>query len=211
MSLIDTTTIWEKIEGAWKTPSAFTPYLPALAIAVSSGFKAAGLLSQGKAGVTAASRDRQAALYSQEQARATASNIQGAAQRDAHFKGLEGDLVISAIKARAGAGGSSDPTVLNLIAQASARRAYNMQMTLYGGADKARALTEQAKANVYAADTRLLDAKYAKRGSTMAAVAALASGGASLHRYWPKGKDDPLGGISDLQAGADPDLDYSKS
>jgi hypothetical protein len=166
----------------------FAPqYLPAIVTAFSGGLKAAGIFGQGKAGVQAAERRQQAATFEADQLRINAGQAKAASQRDAYFKGLEGQRLMSAIQARAGAGGS-DPTVLNIMASAMAQRSYNMQSALYGGDEKARLMRMQASGKEYDAALGLADAKKAKGAYTLAAVGALAesSGKSLFDKYWPK-------------------------
>lgn len=165
----------------------FSPqYLPAIAVAVSSGLKAAGSIGVGKAAVEAAGRRQQAADFEAEQLRVNAGQAKAAAQREAYFKNLEGMRLASAIQARAGAGGA-DPTVLNIIAGAMAQKAYNVQSAIYGGNEKARLFEMQAKGKQYDASLAMSDAKSARSSYRLAAVGTLAEGGASLFKkYWPK-------------------------
>jgi hypothetical protein len=115
-----------------------------------------------------------------------AGQAQAAAQRAAYFKNLEGDRLMSAIQARAGAGGS-DPTVLNIIASAMAQKSYNIQSTLYSGEEKARAFKMQAAGKRYDAALAMDDAKAARRSYRFASLAPLADSAAkSLYsKYWP--------------------------
>jgi len=169
----------------------FAPqYLPALGIAFSSGMRSMGLWNQGNAAVEGAQRGQQAAEFQAKQLEVNAGTAQAAAQRQSYFAGLEGDQLLSAIRARAGAG-ASDPTVLNLMAQASARRAYNMQAALYGGEDKARTMRMQAAGTRYDAALRMADAKAARGAYRAQAVASAVEGATSLYqKYWPKGEAD---------------------
>jgi hypothetical protein len=161
-------------------------YVPALTLAFGSGLKAAGALGIGKAAVEAASRRQQAAEFEAAQLRINAGQAKAASQRDAYFKGLEGQRLMSAIQARAGAGGA-DPTVLNIMASAMAQRSYNVQAALYGGEEKGRLFEMQAKGKQYDAALGMADARSAKNSYRMAAVGTLAEGGASLfQKYWPK-------------------------
>jgi hypothetical protein len=185
------------VSGEWdwmkNLPGPFAPYLPALSIALSAGLKGAGLLSQGRAQVEAASRSRQAAEFQAQQLEINAGQAFAAGQRRALLKGLEGQRLISAIKARAGAGGA-DPTVLNILAQAEASRSYAMQVEEYAGKDAARTANMQAAATRYQADLGVADAKSAKRGYELAAFGTLAEGSSLFKKYWPWGsKEDPLG------------------
>jgi hypothetical protein len=165
----------------------FSPqYLPALATAFSSGLKASGLFGQGRAVTEAASRRQQAAEFEAAQLRINAGQAKAASQRDAYFKGLEGQRLLSAIQARAGASGT-DPTVLNIMAGAMAQKSYNMQAALYGGEEKARLFEMQAKGKQYDAALGMADARSARGAYRLAAVGTLAEGGASLFKkYWPQ-------------------------
>ena len=165
----------------------FSPqYIPAIVTAFSGGLKAMGLMGMGKAGVQAAERKQQAAQFEATQMRINAGQAKAASQREAYFKGLEGQRLMSAIQARAGASGA-DPTVLNIMAGAMAQKSYNMQSALYAGEEKARLMRMQATGKEYDAALGLADAKRAKSGYNLAAVGALAEGGRSLFdKYWPK-------------------------
>ena len=165
----------------------FSPqYLPAMALALGSGLKAAGTFGMGKAAVEAAGRRQQAAQFEADQLRVNAGQAKAAAQRDAYFKNLEGVRLASAIQARAGAGGA-DPTVLNIIAGAMAQKAYNVQSSLYGGDEKARLFEMQAKGKQYDAALAMSDAKSARNSYRLAAAGTLAEGGSSLFKkYWPQ-------------------------
>lgn len=165
----------------------FSPqYIPAIVTAFSAGLKSFGLREQGKAAVESAERRQQAAEFDAAQLAINAGQAKAAAQRAAYFKGLEGQRLVSAIQARAGAGGS-DPTVLNIIGQAMAQKSYNVQSTLYGGDEKARTFRMQAAGKRHDAALAVRDAKASKRGYQFAALGALVEGGSSLYsKYWPK-------------------------
>lgn len=165
----------------------FSPqYLPAIGIAFSAGLKTMGVLGQGSAGVEAAGRKQQAAEFEATQLQINAGQAKAASQRDAYFKGLEGQRLMSAIQARAGASGA-DPTVLNIMAGAMAQRSYNMQAALYGGDEKARLFNMQATGKRYDAALGMQDAKAAKKSYALAALGTAAEGGASLFKkYWPQ-------------------------
>lgn len=161
-------------------------FLPAMALAFSSGLKAMGQIGQGNALVEGAQRRQQAANFEAEQLRVNAGQAQASAQRDAFFEGQKADLLASSIRARMGAG-ASDPTGLNILSQVMARRAYNMQAALYGGQDKARLMEMQAKSRQYDAALGVEDAKAGRNAQRFSAIGTLASGAASLYeKYWPK-------------------------
>lgn len=166
----------------------FSPqYMPAIATAFSAGLKSFGILEKGNATVEAASRRQQAAEFEAQQMTINAGQARAAAQRAAYFKGLEGQRLMSAIQARAGAGGA-DPTILNIMGQAMAQSAYNRQSALYSGEEKARAFRMQAAGKRYDAAQGTADAKAAQRGYRFAALSPLAETGAkSLYdKYFPK-------------------------
>jgi hypothetical protein len=164
-------------------------YLPAMAIAFSSGLQAIGSWQQGQGLVEGAKRRQQAAEYEAQQLEVNAGQAKAASQRDAYWKELEGELLISATKARAGAGGM-DPTVLNIIAGAMARKSYNMQASIYAGEEKSRLMTMQAESKRYDAALGLADARAARGTYALSAIGSLAQGGMSLYdRYWPKDTD----------------------
>lgn len=161
-------------------------YVPAIVTAFSAGMKAFGTRNLGKAAVEAATRKQQAAEFEAQQLTINAGEAKAASQRAAYFKGLEGERLISAIQARAGAGGM-DPTVLNIIGQAMAQKSYNVQSSLYAGDEKARLFRMQAAGKRYDAALGLADAQAAKKSYNLAAAGTLAEAGASLYtKYWPK-------------------------
>lgn len=158
--------------------------MPAIAIAFSSGLKAFGQISSGNALVTAAKRRQQAAELEAQQAEINANQALAHSQRQAYFEGLKGEELMSAIRARAGAG-ASDPGVLNIIANAMERASYNVQASLYGGKDKARNLRMVAAAKRFDAARGMADAKAGQRASRFAAIGSIAEGVSSLYqRYW---------------------------
>lgn len=180
-------------------------FLPAMALAFSSGLKAMGQIGQGNALVEGAKRRQQAAEFEAQQLTINAGQAKAASQREAYFKGLEGDQLISAIRARAGAGGT-DPTVLNIIAQAMARRATNMRLSAYGGDEKARLMTMQAQSKRYDAAQMVVDAKAGRNAQRFAAFGSLAEGASLYQKYWPKDSDVSVGQTDELayEDGASP-------
>lgn len=171
----------------------FTPqYLPAMAIAFSSGLGAMGQILGGNAMVTAAKRRREAADFEARQLEINAGQAKAASQRQAYFQNLEGEQLISAIRARAGAGGT-DPTVMNIIGRALERQAYNVKAAFYGGEDKARTMQIQAASKRYEGELGVEDARAGRRAAYLAAGGTLAAGGASIYqKYWPKDMNTPL-------------------
>jgi hypothetical protein len=189
-------------------------FIPAM-IGITSGLKAASSWMQGDAAVASAGRQQQAAEFQARQLEVNAGQAKAASQRNAYFEQLKGEQLVSAIKARAGAG-ASDPSVLNIIAQSMERQAYNMEAALYAGKDKARGMRMQAKAARYQGQLAMADAKAAKRAYRAQAFGHILGGmaQAGLHsKYFASDKvDEPLpalgrGGWS-WEAGADPDLEY---
>lgn len=189
-----------------------TQYLPAMAIAFSSGLKAMGTIGQGNALVTAAQRRQQAANFEAEQLRVNAGQAIAASQRDAFFEGQKADLMASAIRARLGAG-ASDPTGLSILSQVMSRRAYNVQAALYGGRDKARLMEMQAKSRQYDAALGVEDAKAGRKSAYLSAAGTIASGAASLYeKYWPKTGDKAVPMMDSVAGGRvfedDPSFGY---
>ena len=189
-------------------PGVFaTPFLPAMMIAFSSGLKAVGIIGQGSAAVEAAKRRQQAADFEAQQLEINAGQAQAAAQRQAYLKGMEGEQLISAIRARSGAGGA-DPTVLNVIAQAMSKQAYNVQASLYQGQEQSRLMKMQAQGKRYDAALGLEDARATRRGAAVSAIGALAEGGTSLYqKYWAK--DPELGMTGQITPGRGYDNEFT--
>jgi hypothetical protein len=185
-----------------------TQYLPAAMIAFSSGLKAIGTVQQGNAMVEAAQRRQQAANFEAEQLRVNAGQALAASQRDAYWEGKKGELLASALRARLGSG-ASDPTGLSLLADITQRMAYNKQMLLYGGKDKARLMEMQAKSRQYDAALGLEDAKAGRKSSYLAAAGTIASGAASLYeKYWPKDRVDMVDDDANVLTADDEEFAY---
>ena len=178
-----------------------SPYAPALMVAFSSGLKATGLFKHGNALVEAAGRKQQAAEFEAQQLTVNAGQAKAASQREAYFKGLEGEQLISAIRARAG-GGATDPTVLNIIGAAMARTAYNKESLYYAGEEKSRLMEMQAKSKRYDAELGMQDAKSARGTYQLAGVGALGEGASLFQKYWPAKKGE-MGGQTPAQTRAD--------
>ena len=163
-------------------------YLPAALTVIGSLSKTLGILGQGAAGVKAAERRKQAAEFEAAQLDQNAGQAKAAAQRVAYQKGVEGDLMLSRLKALAAAsgGGATDPTVLNLQAGLMHQKAYNLAAALYRGEDDARTMRMQAAAKRYQADLGVADAEDARTASYFAAAGTAASGGASFYEKYGK-------------------------
>lgn len=192
------------------------PFMPALALAFSSGLKTFGAISRGNALVDSAKRRQQAAEYEAQQLKVNAGQAIAASQRDAYFKGLEGDRVISAIRARAAAsgGGVTNPTVMGLVGDALAQRAYNMQASLYGGEEKARVMEMQAESKRYDAALGVEDAKQGRKAYMLSAAGSVAEGASSLfQKYWAKDKVGDFSGagagFGDMTPGRGYDLEFT--
>lgn len=161
-------------------------FLPALSIAFSAGMKAFGLSGQGDASLLVAQRRSQALNFEADQLDTNAGQAIAASQRNAYFKGKEGDLALSRLKALAAAsgGGATDPTVLNLQADLMHQKAYNLATALYAGEDQSRLLKTEAKVKRYQGDLGVADAENTKSSYNFAALSSLASGGASLYEKY---------------------------
>jgi hypothetical protein len=94
---------------------------------------------------------RQAANFQAAQLRQNANAAEAASQRTAFDIDRQTQFITSrALAVAAGSGGgASDPTVVNLIARDAGEGAYQKQLALYGGRDRARLDQEQADAKVY--------------------------------------------------------------
>lgn len=109
------------------------------------------------------------------QLRQEANSVQGAAQRDAFNVQRQTDLVTSRALAVAAAsgGGASDPTVVNIIARDAGQGAYEKAVALYGGADKARYLQEQASAKEFQGREELINSGEVALGQGASGVASI--------------------------------------
>lgn len=163
-------------------------YVPAALTVVGALSKTFGILGQGFAGVKAAERRQGAAEFEAAQLEQNAGQAKAAAQRVAFQKGVEGDLMLSRLKALAAAsgGGATDPTVLNLQAGLMHQKAYNLAAALYRGDDDARTMRMQAAAKRFQGELGVEDAKDARTASFFAAAGTAASGGASLYEKYGK-------------------------
>lgn len=94
---------------------------------------------------------RQAANFEAAQMRQNANTAQAASQRTAFDIDRQTQFITSRALAVAAAsgGGASDPTVVRIIARDAGEGAYQKQLALYGGQDRARLNLESADAKVY--------------------------------------------------------------
>lgn len=171
---------------------AFIPAMITVAKSASAMFGAMGQWNSGNSLVTASKRKQQAAEFEASQLQTNAGQVMAASERDAFWRGKEGDYALSTLIARAAASGASatDPTILNLAAQLNAKRAYNMAAEIYGGQEAARKMEMQAEAKRYQADVGVADAQKARGSYRLAAGASLFSGGASLLEKYGANRPD---------------------
>lgn len=175
----------------------------------------AGALDQLGANMSAAShvqfgiQARQASQFQSAQLRQNANTAEAASQRTAFDIDRQTQFITSralAVAASSG-GGASDPTVVNIIARDAGEGAYQKQLALYGGADKARLDQSSADAKDY-------EGKTTERNSLEVGAAGYVGGATSLLKSQAKGasllqrfgggapavggNDDSMGGGSGL-------------
>lgn len=125
---------------------------------------------------------RQAAQFEAAQMRQNANTAQAAAQRTGAEIDRQTQFVTSrALAVAAGSGGgASDPTVVNLIARDAGEGAYQKQLALYAGTDRARLDNEQA-------DAKTFEGKTTFDNSLQVGAAGYAGGATSLLKSQARG------------------------
>jgi hypothetical protein len=125
---------------------------------------------------------RQAAQFQAAQLRQNANSAEAASQRTAFDIDRQTQFITSralAVAASSG-GGASDPTVVNLIARDAGEGAYQKQLALYGGQDRARLDLESADAKEYEGKSTLVN-------SLEVGAAAYAGGATNLLKSQARG------------------------
>lgn len=140
--------------------------------------QAAGGVSHVMFGIQA----RQAAQFQAAQYQQNANSAEASSQRTAFDIDRQTQFITSrALAVAAGSGGgASDPTVVNLIARDAGEGAYQKQLALYGGTDKARLDNEQA-------DAKSFEGKTTFDNSLEVGAAAYAGGATNLMKSQARG------------------------
>lgn len=140
--------------------------------------QAAGGVSHVMFGIQA----RQAAQFQAAQLRQNAGTAQAASQRTAFDIDRQTQFITSrALAVAAGSGGgASDPTVVNLIARDAGEGAYQKQLALYGGKDRARLDMESA-------DAKTFEGKTTFENSLQVGAAGYAGGATNLLKTQARG------------------------
>lgn len=128
--------------------------------------------------MASADEQREAAGFSAEQMRQQAGQFEATSQRDAFFEDRTSKILQSNALAAAAAsgGGASDPTVVNIIAGIAQEGGYRKAVSLYQGADRARALRMQAAATELEGDSRRKAGRMGGYTSLFGAGTSLAKG-----------------------------------
>lgn len=152
--------------------------LNAIGGAVDAFGQATGGISHVMFGIQA----RQAAQFQAAQLRQNANSAEAASQRSAFDIDRQTQFITSrALAVAAGSGGgASDPSVVRLIARDAGEGAYQKQLALYGGTDRARLDLEQADAKTFEGKTTMLN-------SAEVGAAAYAGGATNLLKSRAKG------------------------
>jgi len=151
---------------------------PSIIGAVGTGMKASGEMSAGFAARRAGESQQVAAEYTAQQLDTNAGQTQASSQRAAAEEIRKSLLVQSralAISAASG-GGAMDPTVMALIGGYSKEGELASETMLYGGAERARGMREQAKATRYEGATRAEAGRTAEATSRLKAAGTIISG-----------------------------------
>jgi hypothetical protein len=174
--------------------------------AVGGSLDAFGQAAGGVSHVMFGIQARQAAQFEAAQMRQNANTAEAASQRTASDIDRQTQFVTSrALAVAAGSGGgASDPTVVNLIARDAGEGAYQKQLALYGGRDRARLDNEQADAKTFEGKSTFdnsLQVGAAAYGGAAANLLKSQAKGASLFQRFggggPQvgaGGDDSMGG-----------------
>jgi hypothetical protein len=123
----------------------------------------------------AGQRRNVASQFEAEQLEQNAGQVVAASQRDALEERRRADLMASRALALAAAsgGGSSDPTVVNIIAKLKGEGSYRSAVALYRGETEARRLRMGAKAKRYEGAVAEEGGEYQAAGYETMAVASL--------------------------------------
>jgi hypothetical protein len=151
---------------------------PSILGSIGTGMQAAGQLNAGSASRRAGEAQQVAAEYSARQLDTNAGQAQAASQRVAEEETRKSMLLQSramAVSAASG-GGALDPTVMALISGLSKEGQLASETLLYGGAERARGMHEQAKATRYEGATRAAAGHAAERTSQFSAMSTILSG-----------------------------------
>lgn len=150
--------------------------------AVGGALDAFGQAAGGVSHVMFGIQARNAANFEAAQMRQNGNSARAASQRTAYDIDRQTQFVTSrALAVAAGSGGgASDPTVVQLIARDAGEGAYQKQLALYAGTDRARLDNEQADAKTY-------EGKSTLDNSLQVGAAAYAGGAANLLKSQARG------------------------
>lgn len=148
--------------------------LPAIFAGLGTGLEYRGNQDAADAAISIGQRQANAYRFKAAQETVNAGQAQGAGQLDAQEQRRQGALIQSRALALAAAsgGGTTDPTVVNVIKNIAGEASYRSSVALYGGEEKARQLRMAAAADTFNAgivesDAHLKADAY-KRGATSA-------------------------------------------
>lgn len=150
--------------------------------AVGGAIDAFGQATGGVSHVMFGIQARQAAQFQASQLRQNANSAQAASERSAFDIDRQTQYITSRALAVAAAsgGGASDPSVVRLIARDAGEGAYQKQLALYAGNDRARLDLENADAKTY-------EGKTTERNSLEVGAAGYAGGATNLLKSRARG------------------------
>lgn len=162
--------------------AALMPYLPALLTGAKAGLDWSSNQNMAVSSRTAAERVAVANQFQAQQARVNAGQAIAASQRDASEQRRQSALLQSRALALAAAsgGGTTDPTVVNVIGNIAGEGAYRAAVSLYRGEEQARALRMEAAARDYDAAAAREGGEQRARAYRSAARSGVLKAGLSL-------------------------------
>jgi hypothetical protein len=146
-----------------------------------SAVSAMGTIASGNAALEAGQRGQQAAYFTAAQQEQGAQESRAVAQRQALDKRHKADLLLSSLKARGAAGGTtiSDGDVLDTAGEIAARGEYEALFDMYQGENRARGLQDQALASRMTGDAALAEGRAKKSASKLSAIGTIIGGAGS--------------------------------
>lgn len=164
---------------------AAAPFLAALSVAATT-LSAAGTLAAGGAAKSAGEAQQSSMDYRAAQEEQAAQESRAVGQRRMFEKQREGRFALSALQARAaaGGGGADDPTVLNLGGDIAARSEYDALFEMYKGENRALGLEGSAVASRMSGDAAAAEGRSKKTASYLSAGGTILGGIGSAYRTY---------------------------
>lgn len=156
---------------------------PAILGGIGTGMQSSAQLASGNAAAARGESQKVAAEYQAQQLDTNAGQAQASSQRAAIEAQRQSMLIQSraiALSAASG-GGALDPTVMALVSGMSKEGQLSSDTLLYGGAEAARGMKEQAKATRYQGEQQRIAGKTAQGTSRIQTAGTILS---SISKDW---------------------------